>query len=135
MDDTCVFCKIVSGEIPAQTVWEDDNFIAFLSNKPIKKGHTLVIPKKHVPYIFDMEDEHLGQLMIASKKVARTIKKALNPKHNKVGVMVSGVEVPHTHVHLITLDDEGDLDFSKARDVTDEELRNIKEEIQQNSDH
>lgn len=128
--DECVFCKIVAGEIPAYKIWEDDDFLAFLSNKPIKKGHTLIIPKKHLPDLFEMEDDHLSKLMIASKPLARALKKSLKPKTGKIGIMVAGLEVPHTHIHLISMDSEGDLDFSKAKDVTNEELKDISSQIQ-----
>ncbi len=130
-NDDCVFCKIVSGEISAHKIWDDENFIAFLSTQPVKTGHTLVIPKKHIPYIFDMEDQHVSDLMVASKKVSHVLKKALKPKSGKMGVMIAGDQVPHTHVHLISMDEGGDLDFSKAKDVSNEELAEIAHQIKQ----
>lgn len=111
----CVFCKIIEGEIPSARVWEDENFLAFLSIRPINPGHTLVIPKKHSSYLFDMEDKDLGQLMIACKLIARAIKKAFNPQTGKVGVMVAGGEVPHVHIHLIPMNNEGDLTFARQK--------------------
>ncbi len=129
MQDDCVFCKIVSGEIDAHKIWENDDFVAFLNINPIKEGHTLVIPKKHVPDVFDMEDQHLSQLMIASKGVAKMLKKTLKPKTGRVAMKVEGLEIPHAHVHLITLDNEGDLQISASKDVTNNELKVLKDRI------
>lgn len=120
--ENCIFCKIASGEIPAYQVWEDENFLAFLDLHPIKPGHTLVIPKKHLPYIFDIDDKELGDLMLAAKKVAETLKQTFNPKTGKIGVMVYGLDVDHTHVHLVPLDKGGDLSFTNAKDASKEEL-------------
>ena len=123
--DSCIFCKIVKGEIPSFKVWEDDNNYAFLSIAPIKPGHTLVIPKKHSEYLFDMEDAELAELVRFSKPVANKLKNALNPKTGKVGVMVAGLEVAHTHIHLIPMDSEGDLTFANAKSESQEELKEV----------
>lgn len=129
MED-CVFDKIIKGEVPSYKVYEDGEFLAFLSIRPINPGHTLVIPKKHISYLFDMEDEALSRLMIAGKKVARTLKKAFNPQTGKVGVMVAGGEVPHVHIHLIPMDHETDLTFERQRsDVSPEEFMKVLEKI------
>lgn len=127
--ETCIFCKIVKGGIPSSKVWEDNNNFAFLSNSPIMPGHTLVIPKKHVDYIFDMEDQDLENLIKASKPIAQKLKKALNPKTGRIGIMVAGLEVPHSHLHLIPMDSEGDLSFANAKSASPEELKSILEKI------
>lgn len=125
----CIFCKIVQGGIPSYKVWEDENHLAFLSIAPIMPGHTLIIPKRHSDYIFDMDDENLASLMKAGKPVARKLKQALNPKTGKIGIMVAGLEVAHTHIHLIPMDSQYDLSFSNAKSSTPEELKEILKKI------
>src|SRR5690554_647720 len=93
-----IFTKIVNRELPAHIVAENDEFLAFLDIRPIVKGHTLVIPKKEVDYIFDMEDDELGRLMIFTKKVAQALKIVTGAK--RVGPAASGFEIPHVHIHL-----------------------------------
>lgn len=93
-----IFTKIVNREIAANIIAEDDQFIAILDIRPIVIGHTLVIPKTEVDYVFDMEDDHLGRMMIFAKKVSHALKAVTNCK--RVGIIVSGFEIPHTHVHL-----------------------------------
>lgn len=127
--ENCIFCKIVKGEIPSFKVWGNKNNFAFLSNAPIMPGHTLVIPKKHVDYIFEMEDKDLENLIKASKPIAQKLKKALNPKTGRIGIMVAGLEIPHSHLHLIPMDSQFDLTFSKAKSATPEELKQILEKI------
>ena len=119
----CIFCKIVKGEIPSARVWEDENFVAFLSIKPINPGHTLIIPKKHIDYFFDLDDETLCALMKSTKPLAKALREAFRPARNKIGVMVSGGEVPHVHVHLIPMDNEGDLTFERAKDASFDEIQ------------
>ncbi len=127
--DNCIFCRIVKGEIPSYKVWEDDNFLAFLTIKPINPGHVLVIPKSHSEYLYDLPDKDLADLVLASKPIANAIKKAMNPKTGRVGVMIAGLSVPHTHIHLVPMDSEGDLTFARAKDASEEELRVIQEQI------
>lgn len=127
--NSCIFCKIASGEIPSAKVWEDNKHLAFLSISPITVGHTLVIPKSHSEYIFDMEDELLADLIKASKQVANLLKEKLNPKTGKIGIMVAGLEVPHTHIHLIPMDSEGDLTFAKAKAADEEQLQTALDKI------
>lgn len=122
-----VFTKILSGEIPCHKLLEDEKYFSFLDIRPINPGHTLVIPKKEVDYIFDMDDPSLGGLMIFSKKLAHAIKKAVPCK--KVGVMVAGLEVPHTHIHLIPIESIHDLSFAKAKPCGQEELAKMAEKI------
>src|SRR3989338_5211430 len=127
--ENCIFCKIVNGEIPSYKVWEDKNNLAFLSIAPIMPGHTLLIPKKHSEYLFDMEDEQLADLIKAGKPVAQKLKTAMNPKTGKIGIMVAGLEVPHTHIHLIPMYSEGDLTFANANTVSQNELKHIMEKL------
>jgi histidine triad (HIT) family protein len=119
-----IFTKIVNGEIPAWKVAEDENFFAFLDIFPVAKGHTLVIPKKEVDYLFDLDDETYVGLQLFAKKVAIGIQKAIPCK--KVGVMVLGLEVPHAHIHLVPMQSEADLlNFSKKLTLSKEEMAEI----------
>lgn len=118
-----IFSKIIAGEIPCYKIAEDDNYIAFLDVFPLKKGHTLVVPKKEVDYIFDLDDETYHGLMNFSKKAAIAIKKAI--PCNRLAVNVFGLEVPHAHVHLIPMNTMNDVNF------TNEKLTLSKEEFEQ----
>jgi histidine triad (HIT) family protein len=123
-----IFTRIVRRELPAYIVAEDDDHLAFLDVKPVKRGHLLVIPKKEIDYIFDMEDDELARLHIFAKKVAGAQKKAIPCK--RVGTAVVGLEVPHVHIHLIPLDDISDLDFTKERlTFSKEEFESIRDSI------
>jgi histidine triad (HIT) family protein len=117
------------GQIPSFKVWEDDNFLAFLTIEPIKPGHTLVIPKKHENYLFDLDDETLKEFILASKKVATKLKEVFKPKSGKVGVIVYGFDAPHAHIHLVPMDQPGDLSFSKQHKASNQELELILEKI------
>ena len=108
-----LFSKIENGEIPCYKVAESDQFLAFLDIQPLTKGHVLVIPKVEVDYIFDLEDDLLGKMMIFSKQVAGKIKLAYPCK--KVGVTVIGLEVPHAHIHLVPMNALVDMNFSAAK--------------------
>lgn len=119
-----IFTKIVNGEIPSWKVAENENFYAFLDIFPVAKGHTLVIPKKEVDYLFDLDDETYAGLQLFAKKVALGIQKAIPCK--KVGVMVLGLEVPHAHIHLVPMQSEADLlNFSKKLSFSKEEMAEI----------
>jgi histidine triad (HIT) family protein len=123
-----IFTKIVNGEIPSYKVAEDDNFLAFLDIFPLAKGHVLVIPKREVDYLFDLDDETYTGLTLFSKKVAVAIKKVIPCK--KVGVAVLGLEVPHAHIHLIPLNSEKDINFSSPKlKLTAEEFTEIAGKI------
>lgn len=123
-----LFTRIVNGEIPCHKVAENDKFLAFLDIMPLKKGHVLVIPKVEIDYIFDIEDELLGELMVFSKLVAAKIKKTIPCK--KIGVSVIGLEVPHAHIHLIPMNSVSDMDFSKPKLTLDpSELAEIATQI------
>lgn len=120
--DNCIFCKIIKGEIPAYKVYEDEDALAFLDIHPVKEGHTLVIPKKHDSYLFEMEDSDYSSLMNSSKKVAGILKKAFNPRTGKIGMIVYGLDVDHIHLHLIPIDQSGDLNLGKSTTVSLEQL-------------
>lgn len=118
-----IFSKIIAGEIPSYKVAEDDRFYAFLDINPLNWGHTLVVPKQEVDYIFDLDDETIGEMMVFAKKVALAIRKAIPCR--KVGMAVLGLEVPHAHIHLVPLQKEGDMDFS--RKISDPDPEKMKE--------
>ena len=119
-----IFTKIVNGEIPAYKVAEDENYLAFLDIFPVAKGHTLVIPKKEVDYLFDLDDKLYTGLQLFAKKVAAGLKKAIPCE--KVGVLVLGLEVPHAHIHLVPMQNEGDLlNFSQKKKFTPEEFHEM----------
>jgi len=124
-----IFTKIAKGEIPSYKIAEDENFYAFLDISPLKEGHTLVIPKNtENDYIFDLDDETYDGLMAFAKRVAKAIKKAIPCK--RVGVAVLGMEVPHTHIHLVPLESEGDMLFNKEKlKLSDERMREIAKSI------
>jgi histidine triad (HIT) family protein len=117
-----IFAKIVAGQIPAYKIAEDENFLAFLDVSPLKKGHTLVIPKKEVDYIFDLDEETYGGLMVFSKRVAKAIKQSISCK--RISMHVIGLEVPHAHVHLIPINSMNDCNFAN------EKLKLSKEEFE-----
>ncbi|MEO1655098.1 MAG: HIT family protein [Bacteroidota bacterium] len=123
-----IFSKIVQGEIPSYKIAEDDHFYAFLDIFPITKGHTLVIPKAEVDYIFDLDDEVLAGLHLFSKKVAQAIKKAYPCE--RISVIVAGFEVPHAHVHLIPSNTMEDLDFRHKLKFSEDEFREMVSNIQ-----
>lgn len=123
-----IFSRIIQGEIPCYKIAEDERFFAFLDINPLAKGHTLVVPKKEVDYIFQLGDEELGQMMVFAKKVAQAIEKALPCK--RIGVAVIGLEVPHAHIHLVPITTEGDLDFKKQHlKLTPEEFSAVQDKI------
>lgn len=123
-----IFSKIAKGEIPSHKVAEDENYFAFLDINPLVKGHTLVIPKKEVPYVFDLDDESLSGLMIFSKRVAKALEKAIPCL--RIGVAVVGLDVPHTHIHLIPLNKMSDMNFSNPKlKLSEEEFKEIAEKI------
>ncbi len=125
-----IFSKIVAGEIPSYKIAEDDRFFAFLDINPLSKGHTLVIPKQEVDYIFDLDDPTLAEMTLFAKRVARAIEKAVPCK--RVGVAVIGLEVPHAHIHLIPITKESDMNFSNAKlKLEKEEFEGIAEDIRQ----
>lgn len=124
-----IFSRIVAGEIPAHKIAETDDYLAFLDVMPTTMGHTLVIPKKEVDYLFNLDDELYAGLMAFAKKVAPAIEKAIPCK--RIGVAVIGLEVPHAHVHLIPLNSMQDMNFNHKIKPSQEELAETAEKIRQ----
>lgn len=123
-----IFTRIINREIPSHIVAEDDQFIAFLDIIPLVMGHTLVVPKKEVDYIFDLDDTTLAGLNVFAKKVAHAVKKAVPCK--RIGVAVIGLEVPHTHIHLVPMNSMGDINFTKPKlNPSKEALAEVAERI------
>ena len=119
-----IFSRIIKGEIPSYRIAEDDRFYAFLDIRPMQAGHTLVVPKQETDYLFDLDDALLADMMLFAKRVARAIEKAVECR--RVGVMVIGLEVPHAHIHLIPIQQEGDMSLARKRvELTDEEFKQI----------
>lgn len=119
-----IFSRIVAGEIPCHKVAEDEEFFAFLDINPVAKGHTLVIPKKEIDYIFDLEDALLGRMMAFAKRVARAQEATIPCK--RIGMAVMGLEVPHAHIHLIPITKESDMYFGGDKmTITQEELAEV----------
>ena len=123
-----IFSRIIAGEIPCYKVAENEKFFAFLDINPLVKGHTLVVPKQEVDYIFDLSDEDLAAMHVFTKQVACAIKKAFPCQ--KVGEAVIGLEVPHAHIHLIPIQKESDMLFSNPKlKLSDEEFKSIAQAI------
>lgn len=123
-----IFTRIINGEIPCYKIAEDEKHFAFLDINPLKLGHTLVIPKREVDYIFDLDDREIADLNIFAKKVALAIQKVIPCK--RIGTCVMGMEVPHAHIHLVPLSSEGDLNFrNKKLNPEAEEMKRIAEQI------
>ena len=123
-----IFSKIAAGEIPSYKCAENEKFYAFLDINPVAKGHTLVIPRREVDYIFDMDDEELAEFEVFAKQVTVALKKAFPCK--KVAQVVLGLEVPHAHIHLIPMNSEGDVDFRKEKlHLPSEEMQQIADKI------
>ena len=126
-----IFSKIISGDIPCHKIAESDEFLAFLDINPLAKGHTLVIPKTEIDYIFDLEDDILAKLHVFSKGVAKAIEKAIPCK--RVGIAVIGLEVPHAHVHLLPLQTVSDINFERPKmNPTQDELSQLAQLIKAN---
>jgi len=129
-----IFSKIIAGEIPSCKVAEDENFYAFLDINPLVIGHTLVVPKKEVDYIFDLDDKLLADMIVFAKKVAKAIKKAIPCK--KVGLTVIGLEVPHAHIHLVPINKESDIHFGGQKlKLTPEVLQETADLIAEKFDY
>lgn len=123
-----IFTKIINGEIPSYKVAEDDKCYAFLDIAPLAEGHVLVVPKQDIDYIFDIEDELLSHTMLFAKKVAKAIKRAIPCE--KVGVAVIGLDVRHAHIHLVPLQEVGDLNFAKEKlQLPSEQMKAIADKI------
>lgn len=126
-----IFSRIISGEIPCYKVAEDRNHFAFLDINPVAPGHTLVVPKKEVDYIFDLSADEYSALLLFAREVAKGIQNAI--PCNRIGVTVMGLEVPHTHIHLIPINSESDMNFFKDKhNLSKEEMEAIAEKISKN---
>jgi histidine triad (HIT) family protein len=126
-----IFTKIIQREIPAYIVYEDENFIAFLDIFPIQKGHTLLVPKKEIDYLFQQNDEILALMLPLAKRIASAIEKVITC--NRIGLSVLGLEVPHAHLHLIPITKESDLSFSKPKlSFSKDEFEFLAYQIKQN---
>ncbi|MCY0878333.1 MAG: HIT family protein [Firmicutes bacterium] len=124
-----VFSRIITGEIPSHKIWEDAAFLAFLDIRPVRPGHTLVVPKKEVDYFFDLEDDLLSRLLVFAKPVAQAIRTVTGAE--RVGAVVAGFDVPHAHLHLIPADHMGDLDFSRAKPASHDELAEMAAKLRE----
>ena len=125
-----IFTKIINGEIPSYKVAENDDFLAFLDIQPIVKGHVLVIPKQPIDYIFNIEDDLLGDFMSFAKSVAKKMDNVFDCK--RIGMTVIGLEVPHAHIHLIPINGIADMDFSKDKlKFSSDEMLEIAKSIQE----
>ena len=122
-----IFSRIADGEIPSYKVAADDKHYAFLDINPVARGHVLVIPRREVDYIFDLDKEEYTGLMLFARRVAKAIEKAIPCE--RVGVAVVGLEVPHTHVHLLPITTEADMDFSKKQSLPAEEMQAVADAI------
>ena len=126
-----IFAKIAAGEIPSYKCAESDKFYAFLDINPLVKGHTLVIPRREVDYIFDLDDDELAEMVVFAKHVAAAIKKAFPCR--KVGMAVLGLEVPHAHIHLIPMQTEKDMNFANPKlKLADDEMAAVAARIRDN---
>jgi len=126
-----IFTRIVKGEIPCYKIAEDENYFAFLDINPLSLGHTLVIPKVEIDYLFDLNDELLSGMMIFAKKISKAIEKSVSCE--RIGIAVIGLEVAHAHIHLVPLKNIGDLNFANPKlKLSAEEFKSITEKIKSN---
>lgn len=123
-----IFSKIISGEIPCYKVAENDKFLAFLDINPLVKGHTLVIPKQEIDYIFDIEDTLLAEMIVFAKQIALKVEKAITC--TRIGVSIIGLEVPHAHIHLVPMDSANDVNFTQPKlSLSKDEMESILKKI------
>lgn len=125
--ENCIFCKIVSGEIPAFKIWEDSEHLAFLDISPINPGHTLLIPKKHTDYVWSMPEKEYYKIFLAAKKLSAPIQKATDAK--RIGLAIEGFLVPHIHLHLVPLHAGNELNPERAKKAEMEDLKIMCEKI------
>lgn len=122
-----IFSKIVAGEIPCHKIAETDRYLAFLDARPMRRGHTLCIPKQEIDYIFDIDDEQLGDLMVFAKKVAKSLKEVV--PCTRIGIAVIGLEVPHAHIHLVPMNQMSDMNFKNKVEIAPEEMSALAADI------
>jgi histidine triad (HIT) family protein len=125
----CVFCQIIQGVLPAHKIWEDEHFLALLDINPNTPGHTLLLPKVHVPYVFDLEQNLYSSLFTLAKKLSKPILEVSQAK--RIGVVIQGFTVPHVHLHLIPMNDVHDLDDARATPASEAELSSMALKLQQ----
>lgn len=126
-----IFTKIIEGAIPSYKIAESDKFFAFLDINPMAKGHTLVVPKQEIDYIFDLDDTLLAEMTVFAKRVSEAIKKTI--ECNRVGLMVVGLEVPHAHIHLVPINREGDMNLSNPKlKLSEKEFMSLATQIAEN---
>jgi len=123
-----IFTKIINGEIPCYKIAEDEHYFAFLDIRPVVNGHTLVVPKKEIDYIFDLEDDTLSNMILFAKKVSKALKQVVPCK--RIALMVLGLEVPHAHIHLLPIQNEGEFDINNKHTFPDNEMKEIAQEVQ-----
>jgi len=127
-----IFTKIIKGEIPCYKIAENDNFIAFLDVNPLQEGHTLVVPKTQIDYIYDLPEDILSELFIFSKSIAKKIEDSI--KCERIGIAVIGLEVPHAHIHLIPINKISDMNFQNQRiELNKDDFQNIRDKIIESS--
>jgi histidine triad (HIT) family protein len=124
----CVFCKIIEGALPAHKIWEDERFLAILDINPNTPGHTLLLPKAHVPYVFDLEENLYSSLFTTAKTLSPVLLEATHAK--RIGVVIQGFTVPHVHVHLVPMNDVHDLDESRATPASESILSSMSLKLQ-----
>ena len=122
-----IFTRIIQGEIPCHKLFEDEECISFLDVCPINPGHALVIPKQETDYIFDLPDDSLQHLVVVAKRVGLAIGRSVSCE--RVGIIVAGLEVPHAHIHLVPIQDVGDINFANAKPAEEAELADVADRI------
>jgi histidine triad (HIT) family protein len=126
MED-CLFCKIIQGVFPVHEIWQDEHFLAILDINPNTPGHTLLLPKIHEPYVFDLEENVYSQLFQVAKKLSKPLLEVTNAK--RIGVVIQGFTVPHVHLHLIPMNDVHDLDDARAKPALEADLKHMAVKI------
>jgi histidine triad (HIT) family protein len=125
-----IFSRIIKGEIPCEKILEDSRWFAFLDIRPINPGHTLVVPKLETDYLFDLDEENLAAGLPFAKRIAKALGRSVACK--RVGMIVAGFEVPHAHLHLVPIQQEGELSFSRAKPAKPEDLKALGQKIREN---